>query len=54
MAERLQAMMASQQRLLSDVSHELRTPLTAIIGYGESIIEDQLTPEDMHRHAVTP
>jgi two-component system sensor histidine kinase CpxA len=30
MAERLQAMMASQQRLLSDVSHELRTPLARL------------------------
>ena len=40
-----------KSEFISSVSHELRTPLTAINGWGETILEDDLTddPEQLRR-----
>ena len=40
-----------KSEFLSSASHELRTPLTAINGWGETILEDDLTddPEQLRR-----
>ncbi len=35
--------------LISNVSHDLRTPLTAILGYGELLEQEHLSPEGQER-----
>ncbi len=38
-----------QSEFVSSVSHELRTPLTAITGWGETLIEGDMNPEETKR-----
>ena len=40
MAERIAALISSQNRLLADISHELRSPLNAISGYAQLLEQD--------------
>jgi signal transduction histidine kinase/DNA-binding response OmpR family regulator len=41
----------SKSRFLASVSHEIRTPLTAIIGFGEELLDPQLSVDEQ-RQAV--
>ncbi len=38
-----------QSEFVSSVSHELRTPLTAITGWGETLLEGDVSPEETRR-----
>lgn len=38
-----EASAAAKSQFLANMSHEIRTPLTAIIGYGESLLDDSLS-----------
>ncbi len=38
-----------QTEFISSVSHELRTPLTAINGWGETLLGDEMDPEQLRR-----
>ncbi|MDY5930872.1 MAG: ATP-binding protein [Candidatus Ornithospirochaeta sp.] len=40
-----------RQDFVSNVSHELKTPLTAIIGFSETLSEQDLTPDQVHGFA---
>ncbi len=42
-----------KSRFVSDVSHELRTPLTAIRGAAETLMEEDVDPEDRRRFLST-
>ena len=42
-----------QSQFISDVSHELRTPLTAIRGAAETLMDDDVAPEDRQRFLST-
>lgn len=42
-----------QSQFISDVSHELRTPLTAIRGAAETLMDDDVAPEDRQRFLNT-
>lgn len=44
---------ARQNAFISDVSHELRTPLTAIRGAAETLLINDLNPEDQQRFLST-
>jgi len=49
--ERLQkdvaeASAAAKSQFLANMSHEIRTPLTAIIGYGESLLDETLSEDE--------
>lgn len=37
---------AAKTQFLANMSHEIRTPLTAIIGYGESLLDDSLSASE--------
>ncbi|PCJ47750.1 MAG: hypothetical protein COA99_00310 [Moraxellaceae bacterium] len=39
---------AAKSEFLANMSHEIRTPLTAIIGYSESLYDDDLAASDEH------
>ena len=41
-----EASAAAKSQFLANMSHEIRTPLTAIIGYGESLLDDSLNEEE--------
>ncbi len=41
-----EASAAAKSRFLANMSHEIRTPLTAIIGYGESLLDDTLSDKE--------
>lgn len=41
-----EASAAAKTQFLANMSHEIRTPLTAIIGYGESLLDDGLSEEE--------
>ena len=43
-----EASAAAKSQFLANMSHEIRTPLTAIIGYGESLLDDSLSDEERH------
>ncbi|WP_250656120.1 response regulator [Alkalimarinus coralli] len=43
-----EASAAAKSQFLANMSHEIRTPLTAIIGYGESLLDDSLSDEEKH------
>lgn len=40
-----------RQDFVANVSHELKTPLTAIIGFSETLSEESLTTDEVHRFA---
>jgi PAS domain S-box-containing protein len=37
---------AAKSQFLANMSHEIRTPLTAIIGYGESLLDEHISEEE--------
>ena len=41
-----EASAAAKSRFLANMSHEIRTPLTAIIGYGESLLDESLSDKE--------
>ncbi len=43
-----EASASAKSQFLANMSHEIRTPLTAIIGYGESLLDDTLSDEERH------
>ena len=49
-AEELEAASHARSRFLAMMSHEIRTPLTGIVGFGEALADEALTPAG--RHAV--
>jgi len=49
-AEELEAASHARSRFLAMMSHEIRTPLTGIVGFGEALADEPLTPAG--RHAV--
>lgn len=46
---KLQELYKIKDNFLSNISHELRTPLTSVIGYTELMLEEKLTPDQMHK-----
>ena len=51
MAERIEALVSAQQRLLRDISHELRSPLSTIheqLAYVLSTSASHVSPDDQH------
>jgi PAS domain S-box-containing protein len=43
----------AKSQFLANMSHEIRTPLTAIIGYGESLLDESMTAEEKRKSAET-
>ncbi len=43
----------AKSQFLANMSHEIRTPLAAIIGYGESLLDPDLSPQDKQSSAET-
>ncbi|WP_413468749.1 response regulator [Marinobacter sp.] len=43
----------AKSQFLANMSHEIRTPLAAIIGYGESLLDRDLSPEEKRASAET-
>ena len=41
-----EASASAKSRFLANMSHEIRTPLTAIIGYGESLLDETLSDDE--------
>ncbi|MCG8614403.1 MAG: response regulator [Pseudomonadales bacterium] len=48
-----EASAAAKSQFLANMSHEIRTPLTAIIGYGESLLDDSMGADEKRRSAET-
>lgn len=50
-----EALLANQAKsaFLANMSHEMRTPLTAIVGYAETLLDDDLTEEERLKAADT-
>ncbi|RMF14985.1 MAG: response regulator [Gammaproteobacteria bacterium] len=46
-----QASAEAKSQFLAHMSHEIRTPLTAIIGYGETLLDEDVSPEE-YKHAA--
>ncbi|WP_166253294.1 response regulator [Marinobacter salicampi] len=43
----------AKSQFLANMSHEIRTPLAAIIGYGETLLDRDLSPEEKRSSAET-
>ncbi|WP_250832077.1 response regulator [Marinobacter sediminum] len=43
----------AKSQFLANMSHEIRTPLAAIIGYGETLLDPDLSQQDKHSSAET-
>ncbi|WP_235937712.1 hybrid sensor histidine kinase/response regulator [Marinobacter caseinilyticus] len=43
----------AKSQFLANMSHEIRTPLAAIIGYGEALLDRDLTPDEKRSSAET-
>lgn len=50
-ATRMERLATVRQDFVANVSHELKTPLTAIIGFSETLSEENLSTDEMHRFA---
>lgn len=48
-----EASSAAKSQFLANMSHEIRTPLTAIVGYGESLLDDSLDASEKMASAET-
>ncbi len=48
-----EASAAAKSQFLANMSHEIRTPLTAIIGYGESLLDDSMDEREKRTSAET-
>ncbi len=44
---------AAKSHFLANMSHEIRTPMTAIIGYSESLRDEELSKEEQHQFVET-
>lgn len=44
----LNRLLSMRQEFIANVSHELRTPLTVIVGYIETLVNEELDEETMH------
>ncbi len=44
---------AAKSHFLANMSHEIRTPMTAIIGYSESLRDDDISPDEKQRFVKT-
>jgi signal transduction histidine kinase/ActR/RegA family two-component response regulator len=43
----------AKSQFLANMSHEIRTPMTAILGYGDLLLEDDITPETQQEYVDT-
>jgi PAS domain S-box-containing protein len=48
-----EASASAKSQFLANMSHEIRTPLTAIIGYGESLLDESMTELEKRKSAET-
>lgn len=48
-----EASASAKSQFLANMSHEIRTPLTAIIGYGESLLDDSMSAVERTRSVET-